>query len=155
MANLSWVRDFIRAFGVRWFVAMSGGLGVPLTAAGVFFEPIVVKVVFFVTAVFCFVFSSFWIWKVEHEARLKAEDIVADFSGEKQSNVNSKMDAIPLEARRELYRIITGEIGIHQLNVYMRYQLEKVGFVKPADAYEPVKFTEQYRPFIEQWFKRN
>jgi hypothetical protein len=53
-------RDFIRAFGVRWFVAMSGGLGVSLTAAGVYFDHIGVKVVFFVTAVFCFVFASGW-----------------------------------------------------------------------------------------------
>jgi hypothetical protein len=78
-------RDFIRAFSVRWFVAMSGGLGVPLTAAGIFFEPVVVKIIFFVTAVFCAVFSSFWIWNVEHEARLNTES--KDNNQENRKNI--------------------------------------------------------------------
>jgi hypothetical protein len=153
---MSMFRDFIRAFGIRWFVAMSGGLGVPLTAAGVFFEPIVVKAVFFVTAIFCAVFSSFWVWKVEHEARIKAEkQIAADFSDARQSSVDSKMNNLPLEAKRELHRVITAEIEVRQLSVGMRSALEEVGFVNPAFAYTPAEFNEQHRPFIERWFKRN
>jgi hypothetical protein len=67
---------FIRAFGVRWFIAMSGGLGVPLTVASYFVAGDVAKVILFLTGVGCAVFSSFWVWAVEHEARQKAEAIV-------------------------------------------------------------------------------
>ena len=67
---------FVRAFGVRWFVAMSGGLGVPLTVASYFVAGDVAKAILFLTGVGCAVFSSFWVWASEHEAREKADAIV-------------------------------------------------------------------------------
>ena len=69
-------RNFIRAFGVRWFVAMSGGLGVPLTVASFFLSGDAAKIILFVTGVACAIFSSYWVWNEEHVARLKAEAIV-------------------------------------------------------------------------------
>ena len=87
--------------------------------------------------------------------RLVSDNRGDDFSDEKQSTVDSKLAALPLEVRRELYRIITGEIEVHQLNNNMRDHLEKVGFVNPAFAYTPAEFNEHHRPFIERWFRRN
>jgi hypothetical protein len=54
-----------------------------------------------------------------------------------------------------LYRVITGEVEVPQLSVDVRYELGKVGFVKPAFGHTPDEFNEQHRPFIEQWFKLN
>jgi len=70
------ILDFVRAFGVRWFVAMSGGLGVPLTVFSYFVAGDIAKFILFLTGVGCAVFSSYWVWAVEHEARLKAEALV-------------------------------------------------------------------------------
>jgi len=70
------ILDFVRAFGVRWFVAMSGGLGVPLTVFSYFVAGDIAKFILFLTGVGCAVFSSYWVWAVQHEARLKAEALV-------------------------------------------------------------------------------
>jgi hypothetical protein len=71
--------SFIRAFGVRWFVAMSGPLSVPLALAGYFAPGELAKIGLFATALFCAVFSSYWVWKVEREARNAAERKIAEF----------------------------------------------------------------------------
>src|ERR1019366_79254 len=68
-----YVKDFIRAFGVRWFVAMSGGLGVPLTISSYFVDGYAAKSILFLTGVGCAIFSSYWIWSVERTTRLHAE----------------------------------------------------------------------------------
>lgn len=73
MRYLSSLRDFIRAFGVRWFVLMSGSLGVPLTISTYFVTADVAKVLLGLTGISCFIFSLHWIWKVERDARLNAE----------------------------------------------------------------------------------
>jgi hypothetical protein len=100
--------------------------------------------------------SPYCTWKEERESRIKTEkQIVADFSDERQSSVNSKMVNIPLEAKRELRRIITAEIEVRQLNNDVRYALEEIGFITPAFAYTPAEFNEQHRPFIERWFRQN
>jgi len=78
-----------------------------------------------------------------------------DFSDERQSNVNFKLTNLPPEAKCALYRVITGEVEVPQLSVDVRYELGKVGFVKPAFGHTPDEFNEQHRPFIEQWFKLN
>jgi len=141
-------RDFIRAFGVRWFVAMSGCLGVPLTAAGVFCEATVVKIVFFITAVFCAGFSSFWIWKVEHEARIKAESMVASMDSKLRMNINSKIAALSATAKSELSRLADGSIGLHQLSNSAELELGNASLVIPKYAHDPVKFTEHW-PLIK------
>jgi hypothetical protein len=68
--------DFVLAFGVRWFVAMSVLLGVPLTFESYFVSGSVAKFLFFFCGVGCLIFSSFWTWKVERQARRKAEALV-------------------------------------------------------------------------------
>jgi hypothetical protein len=78
-----------------------------------------------------------------------------DSSDEMRSNIYIKMEKLSPEARRELYRVVTAEIETDQLNVGMKMELERVGFIKPAFAYTPAEFIERYRPFIVQWFKRN
>jgi hypothetical protein len=67
------VISYLRAFGIRWFVAMSGPLSVPLAALAYYIQNDAAKIVLFVTAIFCAIFSSYWIWKVEREARTLAE----------------------------------------------------------------------------------
>jgi len=52
---------FIRSFGDRWFVAMSGGLGVPLTIMGYLVAGDVAKGILFLTGISCAIFSSFWV----------------------------------------------------------------------------------------------
>jgi hypothetical protein len=145
-------RDFIRAFGVRWFVAMSGGLGVPLTAAGVFYGPTVVKVVFFVTAIFCAVFSSFWVWRVEHEARIKAENLGGD--PKLRMNIDSKMKAVSSASKSELYRLANGSIGLHQLDNAVQIELGEANLLTPKYAHDPAKFNEHW-PLIKQWLEQN
>jgi hypothetical protein len=69
--------------------------------------------------------------------------------------VYKRVRGLPPEAKCALYRVITGEVEVPQLNVDLRYELGKVGFVKPAFGHTPDEFNEQHRPFIEQWFKLN
>ena len=70
----SGIVSYIRAFGVRWFVAMSGPLSVPLAVVGYIVQNEVAKFALFATALLCAIFASYWVWKVEREARIKAEN---------------------------------------------------------------------------------
>jgi hypothetical protein len=65
--------DFLRSFGVRWFVAMSGPLSVPLALGGYFISNEIAKFGLFVTAAACLVFAAYWVWRVERQARVLAE----------------------------------------------------------------------------------
>src|ERR1700730_769797 len=67
--------SYIRAFGVRWFVTMSGPLSVPLAVIAYFVQNDAAKIILFTTALLCAVFASYWVWKVEREARIDAESI--------------------------------------------------------------------------------
>lgn len=97
--------------------------------------------------------APYWIWREQREQITNL--IRTDFSDKKQSNVNSKMDDLPIEAKSELYRVITAAIQVHQLDSGIRSELERVGFVIPGYNYSFPEFIEEHRPFIEQWFKRN
>jgi hypothetical protein len=68
------VISYLRAFGIRWFVAMSGPLSVPLAVLAYYIQNDATKTLLFATAFFCAIFSSYWIWKVEREARLSTEE---------------------------------------------------------------------------------
>src|SRR5437879_5424463 len=61
------VLAFVRAFGGRWFVYMSGPLTVPFTAAAVFVESSWLKTLFAVLAVTCVLFSCYWVWRHERQ----------------------------------------------------------------------------------------
>jgi hypothetical protein len=58
---------FLRAFGGRWFVAMSGPLTVPFTAAAVFVDNAWLKLLFGLSAATCATFTSYWLWRAERQ----------------------------------------------------------------------------------------
>jgi hypothetical protein len=61
--------QFIRSFGGRWFIAMSGPASVPLAIAGILAPNWPLKVALFGTAGTCFVFAAYWVWRNERLAR--------------------------------------------------------------------------------------
>lgn len=63
--------DFIRAFGSRWFVLMSGPASVPLAIAAYFVPNGVARSLLALTASACVFFSCYWVWRVEREARIE------------------------------------------------------------------------------------
>jgi hypothetical protein len=95
--------------------------------------------------------------KKKHEGEidsLKHElDDATGFSDEMRSNIYSKIERLSPEANHALHRVVTAEIEADQLNVDMRGELERAGFIKPAFAYTPAEFIERYRPLIQQWFR--
>src|SRR5260370_21542856 len=98
--------SFIRAFGVRWFVLMSGPLSVPLAAAAFYVSGDIAKVGLLITAICCAVFSSYWIWKVEREARNAAENRVVELETEKRQVASNGLASQRLNfVRRALYKI--------------------------------------------------
>src|SRR6476646_2113071 len=76
-----------------------------------------------------------------------------DFSDEMRSNIYQKIERLLPEAKHALYRVATAEIEADQLNVEMKGELDRSGFVKPGVGYAPAEFIERYRPFILQWFR--
>ena len=79
----------------------------------------------------------------------------ADFSDVIRANVYARLAAIDPEPRRELYRIVTGEIEAQQLNVEAQSALERAGFLRHAVNYNPPAFIETHGQRIEQWFREN
>jgi hypothetical protein len=77
MENPPSLKNFIRAFGVRWFVFMSGPLSVPLAGLAFWVESKTAKIGFGITALVCAIFALYWVWRVERqkvvdlEARLR------------------------------------------------------------------------------------
>jgi hypothetical protein len=69
---------------------MSGPLSVPAAVAAALVSNSVARVVLACTAVACFIFSSYWIWRVERQKRDEAESALAqanDFSLTQWGNV--------------------------------------------------------------------
>lgn len=66
-------RNYVRAFGRSWLVAMSGPLAVPLTIAAVYVEGNWQKAGWAALAIICAVYASFSIWQTERIARNAAE----------------------------------------------------------------------------------
>lgn len=73
----SGIGDYFRAFSARWFILMSGPLSVPAALAAAWFENTTARILLALTAAACFVFSSYWVWKIEREKRLAAEAQIA------------------------------------------------------------------------------
>jgi hypothetical protein len=78
MENRPSFKNFIRAFGVRWFVAMSGPLSAPLAALAFWVESKTPKIGFGITAIVCAIFASYWIWRVERQRVLDFEARLRD-----------------------------------------------------------------------------
>jgi hypothetical protein len=66
--------NYLRAFGARWFVAMSGPLTVPFAVLAVYAPATYQKIILATLAVVCAGFSSYWVWRAERQARNAAED---------------------------------------------------------------------------------
>jgi hypothetical protein len=67
MGDQSPFRNFVRAFGSRWFVLMSGPLGVPLVLVGAYFSTGVAQIALSITAVVGAVFAAFWVWREQFQ----------------------------------------------------------------------------------------
>jgi hypothetical protein len=63
------LRNFFRAFGARWFISMSGPTTVPFAVAAVFVPSTWQKVILVALAVLCGLLSSYWVWRIERQAR--------------------------------------------------------------------------------------
>ena len=70
--------SYLRAFVARWSLAMSGPLSVPFAIASLYVQNGTAKTVLLLTAAICALFSSYWIWKIEREARISAETKLKD-----------------------------------------------------------------------------
>ncbi len=65
--------NFCRAFLAEWFTAMSGAASVPLSIAAYFVENNVAKLTLALTAVACFIFASYRVWRAERTKALEAD----------------------------------------------------------------------------------
>jgi hypothetical protein len=63
--------SFLRAFGARWFMTMSGPLSVPLAVAAYFVPNEFARIGLFVTAALCAFFSCYWAWRIERQERIE------------------------------------------------------------------------------------
>jgi hypothetical protein len=82
--------EYLHAFTGRWFVLMSGPVSVPAAGAAAIVSTSVWRILFACTAIICFVFSSYWVWRIERKKRLEAESELAranDFSLTEWGNV--------------------------------------------------------------------
>src|SRR6266852_5324683 len=61
---------FLRAFGVRWFVFMSGPLALPFTFAALFVGSTWLKSLFALLATSCAVFACYWVWRHERQRKM-------------------------------------------------------------------------------------
>ncbi len=68
------LKEFISSLIHSWFARMSGPLGVPLLIWGFYASGIWLKVGLFATSAACFVFCSFWLWRIERLARISVTE---------------------------------------------------------------------------------
>jgi hypothetical protein len=73
---------FLHAFTARWLCAMSSGLGVPLSVGAFFVEPTIARVGLAVTAVACFFFAAFGIWKIQWERTKRVQRELGNAAGQ-------------------------------------------------------------------------
>jgi hypothetical protein len=64
--------NFCRAFLAEWFTAMSGAASVPLSIAAYFVQNNIAKLALALTAVACFIFASYRVWRAERTNALEA-----------------------------------------------------------------------------------
>ena len=75
------IRDYLRAFNTDWLTLMSSIPSVPLSVAALFVHPTTLRLLFGTMAVFCFVFASYRVWRIEREKNLEpGPDVVLDYS---------------------------------------------------------------------------
>jgi hypothetical protein len=60
------ISHFVLSFAARWFILMSGGPSVPLAIAAFLVENKTAQTWLCITAVFCFILASFFVWREEY-----------------------------------------------------------------------------------------
>lgn len=61
------IRHFLRAVFSSWTSGLTGGASAPLAIIAPFLESYVLRTVFNLFAVGCFLFAAFWVWRKEHK----------------------------------------------------------------------------------------
>jgi hypothetical protein len=99
--------NFCRAFLAEWFTAMSGILGVPLSIAAYFVQNDIAKLALALTAIACFIFASYRVWRAE---RLK----VISLEGEIDASPLRIREIEAQEAQPAALRDQTEELRLHR-----------------------------------------
>ena len=79
MRDSNHLLSFFRAFAAEWLTLMSGSAGVPLTILSVYVQNPAAKISLILTAIACFLWASYRIWRTERikvlslEQRIKTE----------------------------------------------------------------------------------
>ncbi|SRR5258708_27569707 len=119
MAEEATFRNYLRAFFRHWFTAMSGPLSVPLVIAAYFVSNALLRLGLAATAIVCFGFSSYWIWRTERQRVVHLSEklrpkLLCSFSKdnsgcvkitENRAEVNSDGGIIPVFVRTTWYRL--------------------------------------------------
>lgn len=169
MADKPTFGAFLRAFGARWFVLMSGPLGVPLTIIGAFVSTGLVQLGLAITAMAGVGFSTFWIWREERIARNNAETETAALKERLVPKLKCSFDAgipgcvyhspvtlnsvVPILAY--WYRLYVENIGIDpaiECDARLR-RLTKEGVITPLIAGEIVKLPFAPATAADQYAK--
>lgn len=67
---------FVRGWGSRWFIYMSGAPSVPAAIAAVFVQSKTAQVLLIVTAIFSFVLASFFVWREQYRKTVALEETI-------------------------------------------------------------------------------
>src|SRR5262249_32030462 len=99
-----------RAFGARWFIAMSGPLSVPLAIAGVAVPNWPLKIFLLGTAGACFFFAAYWVWRNERLAKIEATQQVAQIAARLTPKISALYDSKIPSCRAEVeFRDASGQ----------------------------------------------
>jgi hypothetical protein len=77
MGQKSGVKEFLLAFLPQWATAMSGALSVPLAIAALFVSNDSARLGLGLTAVVCFIASSYLVWRKERLRAIEAEERIS------------------------------------------------------------------------------
>jgi hypothetical protein len=111
----SGIKDYIRTFFVRWTLAMSGPLSIPLVVAGYFVSNDTARIGLYVSAFICAAFASYWVWKVEREARVAAEEAAKPLANISLINDFVRAKVEPYATNRQC-SILVENVGSRNLN---------------------------------------
>lgn len=105
--NSSSFKSFLRAFGARWFTAMSGPLTVPFSVLALIVEARYQKILFGVLALSCAVFAAYWVWKVEREELIaKQTELDEERAGRSRPDISVEIEEVYTETT-------VSETGVH------------------------------------------
>ncbi len=94
--------SFLQAIVSQWFSAMSGGLSVPLAAAGYYLASDDAKHGFYLLSLVCVIVACYWAWKKERE---KVMDLSYEFPEYAVSISGDVIDKIETGSQHTLLRL--------------------------------------------------